>query len=81
MPLDIDRSEATDRWRFVCPSGHRTWEPMARHFWCKSCADAARSGPGGPDPTFDALRDTRTGDLLEREEVRFVEEPGEVTRP
>ncbi|MWV65533.1 hypothetical protein GRS48_11990 [Halorubrum sp. JWXQ-INN 858] len=56
-----------DRWRYVCPCGHRSWEPTNHHFWCRHCA--AREGVDG---VFHELRDKKTGAHLARERVRLM---------
>lgn len=58
--------DETDRWRFVCPRGHRSWEPTNFHFWCQRCAQR-----DDVDGVFHELRDGKTGDLLERENIRL----------
>jgi len=60
-----------DRWRFVCPRGHRTWEPTNHHFWCQTCARAE-----GVDGVFYHLRDRRTGREYERENVQLLTASG-----
>lgn len=68
----IDTDDDLDRWRFVCPNGHRTWEPTNYHFWCSSCAQAVQQDPElDVDPEFDQLHDKRTDELLERDEVEI----------
>lgn len=61
----IDLDDEADRWRFVCPRGHRDWEPTNYHFWCAACARALDD----VDPEFEELTDKKTGRSLEREEV------------
>lgn len=62
-----------DRWRFVCPNGHRSWEPTNEHFWCAACA---RSVDDDAEPSFDQLRDQKTDDLLERGDVELLTDAG-----
>lgn len=57
----------SDRWRFVCPRGHRSWEPTNHHFWCQACARAP-----GVDGVFHQLRDRKTGTSYERHEVQLL---------
>lgn len=57
----------SDRWRFVCPRGHRDWEPTNHHFWCAACARR-----DDVDGVFYELHDRRDDRLLEREQVRLV---------
>lgn len=63
--------DRTDRWRFVCPRGHRTWEPTNHHFWCQQCAASDDA-----DGVFYELRDKKTDELRPREEVRLVTPAG-----
>ncbi|SDM14340.1 hypothetical protein SAMN04487949_1019 [Halogranum gelatinilyticum] len=56
-----------DRWRFVCPRGHRSWEPTNHHFWCQQCASTF-----DVEATFDELRDQKTGRSVGRRQVRLV---------
>lgn len=60
-----------DRWRFVCPRGHRSWEPTNHHFWCQQCAATF-----DVEATFDELRDKKTGMLVGRDRVRLVTPAG-----
>jgi len=63
----VEIEDRSDRWRFVCPRGHRSWEPTNHHFWCQSCARAT-----GVDGVFHQLRDRKTGTNHEREEVQLL---------
>ena len=74
MVVKIHLDDEGDRWRFVCPRGHRTWEPTNHHFWCQACAE---SPDLDIDPVFHELHDLTTGDELERGDVRLVTEMGE----
>jgi hypothetical protein len=64
---EIDLTDEVDRWRYVCPHGHRTWEPWNGHFWCQRCA--ARPNV---DPEFEKLYDKRDDRDLHREDVRLL---------
>jgi len=64
-----------DRWRFTCPRNHRSWEPTNHHFWCSKCASVE-----GVDGVFDELRDKRSGDLLQRDEVLLLTPAGPYDR-
>jgi Fe2+ or Zn2+ uptake regulation protein len=59
--------DRTDRWRFTCPRGHRSWEPTNHHFWCQQCARVE-----GVDGVFYELRDRKSGGCFEREQVRLL---------
>lgn len=67
----IDLSDDSDRWQWVCPRGHRSWEPTNYHFWCARCA-RSWSHNDDVDPEFDELRNGRTNELVGRDEVRLV---------
>ncbi|WP_254544134.1 hypothetical protein [Halomarina pelagica] len=71
--ITIRLEDETDRWRWVCPVGHRQWEPTNHHFWCASCA---RSWGEGVEPEFDELRDLATGRLVHRDEIRLLTSVG-----
>lgn len=73
MTEEIVLTDRSDRWRFTCPAGHRSWEPTNNHFWCQQCARGYDH-----DPEFHELRDRKTGALLEREAVEIREESSEV---
>lgn len=64
-----------DRWRFVCPRGHRSWEPTNHHFWCQQCATSE-----DVDGVFHELLDRKTGAKLERERVRLMTPVGPYDR-
>lgn len=66
--VEIDADDDADRWRYVCPRGHRSWEPTNNHFWCKRCSELAEQGVD-VDPEFDELVDRRTRETFAREEI------------
>lgn len=51
----------TDRWRYQCPRGHRSWVPYETSFYCQQCVTA-----------FSELVDTATGEDVERSEFHFL---------
>ncbi|OLZ42608.1 hypothetical protein A6E15_02170 [Natrinema saccharevitans] len=63
---EIRLADRTDRWRFVCPNGHRSWEPTNNHFWCQKCA---RNYGDDVEPEFDELRDRKTDRLIPRDQL------------
>lgn len=63
--------DRTDRWRFVCPRGHRSWEPTNHHFWCAKCARRR-----DVDGVFFQLVDRKTREKFERSEIRLVTPAG-----
>lgn len=75
-PKEVVRIEdRQDRWRFVCPRGHRSWEPTNHHFWCQNCAAS-----DDYDGVFQTLRDRKTGAELPRDRVRLVTPVGPYDR-
>lgn len=40
----IDRSNAVERYRYVCPNGHTDWDLTNNHIWCRSCRRQAENG-------------------------------------
>jgi hypothetical protein len=71
----VEIENRMDRWRFVCPRGHRSWEPTNHHFWCAKCARR-----DGVDGVFHELRDRRDGGLLKRDQVRLLTPAGPYDR-
>jgi hypothetical protein len=72
----IDLDDETDRLAFRCPAGHAQWEPTNKHFYCRTCAAQAQRG-ADVEPSFDQLRDERSGELIPRERIRLVSEFGD----
>lgn len=68
----IDRSETLDRWRYVCPNGHRGWSPTNRHIWCRDCRRASEQG-ADVDPEHWHVIDKRTGEEIHWSRVELVE--------
>jgi len=62
----IHIEDELDRWKWVCPRGHRQWEPTNFHFWCAACARA-----NDASGEFDELRNKATGEVLEREQLEL----------
>lgn len=60
----INVDDESDRWRWVCPNGHRDWEPTNSHFHCTACA---RSHDGGGP--FEELLDLATDRVVRRSEI------------
>lgn len=63
---EIQLADRSDRWRFVCPRGHRSWEPTNHHFWCQKCA---RNYGDDVDPEFDELHDRKTDEMIPRDRL------------
>ena len=75
-PKEVVRIEdRQDRWRYMCPRGHRSWEPTNHHFWCRNCAAS-----DDYDGVFHTLRDRKTGAELTRDRVRLVTPVGPYDR-
>ena len=68
MSVRIKLDDEADRWRYTCPVGHRSWEPVNGHFWCAQCA---QNYEDDVEPEFDQLHDRKTNALLDRGEVRL----------
>lgn len=66
--VTIDPEDDDDRWRFVCPGGHRSWVATNHHFWCQSCAN---SHDPNAEPEFSELVDLEKDRVLERDEVEL----------
>jgi len=64
MPREVHLHDESDRWRYLCPNGHRSWEPTNDHFWCASCARRH-----GVDGEFETLHDSQEDRRLDRDEV------------
>lgn len=67
----IDTSDELDRWKWRCPAGHTNWEPTNEHFYCAQCARQAEQG-ADVEPEFDQLRNARTNELRERDEIEIA---------
>ncbi|MUV59796.1 hypothetical protein [Halobacterium sp. CBA1126] len=65
--VEIDAHDSDDRWRWVCPNGHCSWEPTNHHFWCRQCA----SSHADVDPEFSELVDATTRESYARDEVKI----------
>lgn len=64
----IDRTDDHDRYRYVCPNGHTTWDRTNNHIWCPSCADHAHHD-NDIDPEHYELLDKRTNETIPWEAV------------
>ncbi|WP_128478359.1 hypothetical protein [Halorussus pelagicus] len=71
MSEEIRLEDESDRWKWVCPNGHRNWEPTNNHFWCPSCARHL-----GADGVFHGLRNKATGEVYERDNLRLLTPAG-----
>lgn len=67
--VEIDLDEASDRWQWRCPVGHRSWVPTNHHYWCQQCA---RNLAEDVEPEFAELRNVRTDETVPRDEVELV---------
>jgi len=70
--IEIDRSDALDRYRYTCPEGHTDWAPTNSHAWCATCA---RQNEHGHDvnPEHYALIDQKTGERIPWTRVTLVD--------
>lgn len=59
----IDRSNATDRWRYTCPNGHVNWARTNSHIWCRGCSQANRHD-NDVDPEHYEIHDNKTGEII-----------------
>ncbi|WP_245838505.1 hypothetical protein [Natronoarchaeum philippinense] len=73
--MTINTDDDADRWKWVCPQGHRTWEPTNYHFWCAECAKNW-SHNEDLDPEFDELRNKKTGETVTRDEIVLMTPAG-----
>lgn len=64
--VTIDTTDDSDRWKYVCPKGHRSWVATNFHFWCKLCAEIPSDDV---DPEFSELKNAETRETYEREDV------------
>lgn len=72
IPIIIDRQCAADRWRYRCPRGHTSWEPMPHAVFCKSCSkQSARAN--GIGAVYHHLIDEKTGDAVPYSYVELIE--------
>lgn len=66
--VEIDAYDDADRWQWVCPQGHRSWEATNNHFWCKQCADQQQQG-ADVEPEFSELVNQSTRETFQRDEI------------
>lgn len=62
--ITIDKREFVERYRYVCPHEHTSWEWTQNHFWCPACWKSSDE-----DPKFYYLKDMETGESLHRGQV------------
>lgn len=70
VAMQNHRLRDDDPHRLRCPNGHSGWEAINGHFWCRAC-DRGRCWDSDGD--FELVRDAKTGDRLDREDVRELE--------
>ena len=61
--VTIDRSNASDRWRWRCPNGHVDWDRTNNHIWCKGCRRQYEAGDD-VDVEHYEIHDAQTGELV-----------------
>ncbi|MFC7128451.1 hypothetical protein ACFQI8_03455 [Haloferax chudinovii] len=71
--VTIELENEIDRWQWRCPRGHTTWEPTNHHFWCSTCA---KMWGDDVEPEFELLRNEKTGEVVERDDVVLVTPAG-----
>lgn len=71
MSERIHLEDETDRWKWVCPNGHRNWEPTNHHFWCQTCARKQDA-----DGEFHELRNKATDEIRDRDELELLTPAG-----
>jgi len=67
-----------DSYRLRCPRDHSGWKPINGGFWCPACERRFEDG------AFKFVEDAKTGDRLDRDDVRDLEAdlaPGQETYP
>lgn len=74
MAREIDVTDTVDKWRYVCPEGHRSWEVTPNYFWCKICSNHETGLDGTDSATFEELRDLTDESLVHRDDVVINEE-------
>jgi len=57
-----------DPHRLQCPRRHTGWKPINGGFWCPTCEQQYEDG------AFKRVRDAKTGDRLDRKDVRELED-------
>jgi phage FluMu gp28-like protein len=67
----IDRSQAYERYRYVCPRGHTDWHPTNSHVWCKGCRRQFEAGED-VDPEYYEILDKKTGETIPYAAVELV---------
>lgn len=70
--VTIDLEDATERWRYTCPHGHRNWKPT-NGVWCRSCA----RDPDVDDPHHRELVDQVTDRTVPWSAIKLGGDPDE----
>jgi len=61
--VSIDLSDATERWQYTCPNGHRNWRPTNSHVYCDACNEQ------GDDADHWSIIDQRDGSTIDWSDV------------
>jgi len=61
--VTIDRSQASQRWRYRCPRGHINWDRTNNHLWCQGCRRQAEAGED-VDPEWYELVDVQRDETI-----------------
>lgn len=71
--VEIDRSDAVERYRYVCPNGHVDWDRTNNHIWCATCRQQNENGRD-VDPEHYAILDKRADQLIDWGQIRLAED-------
>lgn len=67
-PIEIDRSDPHDRYRFTCPESHTSWQETDSHLWCRCCSESEDH-----DAVHWTLLDQKTDELIPFSDVEVSE--------
>jgi len=73
--VQIDRSDAIERYRYTCPNGHIDWDRTNNHVWCRSCREQAEHGVD-IDPEHWVIYDKREDREIPWHAVELVSDRG-----
>jgi len=70
--VTIDASDASERWRYACPNGHRNWAPTNNHIWCQGCRRQIEAGDDLAAEHYE-LVDLKTDERVPWAAIEFIE--------
>jgi len=73
----IDRSDEIERYRFVCPRRHTTWDRTNNHIWCPSCRREDEHSNEDVDPEHYYIYDKAEDRKIPWEDVVLSEDLSE----